>query len=117
MCHRDGTEGAAVGPDRVAFRNLGKPTLLLHLIDPNREVAPRYFTALVSTAAGETLAGVITDESGTTLRLTMPGGVVKELNRSSIVRVERQSRSLMPEGLESAWTDQQIADLLAFLVE
>ena len=116
-CHRDGSEGAAVGPDRATFRNLGKPTLLLHLIDPNREVAPRYFTTLVRTGDDETLAGVITDESGTTLRLAMPGGVNRELDRTKVVSVERQSRSLMPEGLESAWTDQQIADLLAFLVE
>ncbi len=115
-CHRDGNDGAAVGPDRASFRNLGKPTLMLHLLDPNREVPPRYFTVIASTTGGETFAGISAAESPASLRLLMPGGNEKVIPRDQLKSLERSSRSLMPEGLEAAWNDQQLADLLAFLV-
>jgi hypothetical protein len=34
-----------------------------------------------------------------------------------VKKVERQNRSLMPEGIEAEWSDQDLADLLAFLVQ
>jgi putative heme-binding domain-containing protein len=116
-CHRDGKDGAAVGPDRISFRNLGKPTLLLNILDPNREVAPRYFTAIATTDTGESFAGILAEETPATLRMLMPGGTEKVLPRSQVKKLERSSRSLMPEGLEAPWNDAQLADLLAFLVQ
>jgi putative membrane-bound dehydrogenase-like protein len=116
-CHRDGNEGAAVGPDRASFRNQGKPMLLQHILDPNREVAPRFFTAIASTDKGETFAGIVAEETADSLRLLMPGGVEKVLPRSSLTKLERSNRSLMPEGIEAEWSDKDIADLLAFLVQ
>jgi putative membrane-bound dehydrogenase-like protein len=116
-CHRDGNEGAAVGPDRASFRNQGKPMLLQHILDPNREVAPRFFTAIATTDKGETFAGIVAEETADSLRLLMPGGVEKVLPRSSLTKLERSNRSLMPEGIEAEWSDKDIADLLAFLVQ
>jgi putative heme-binding domain-containing protein len=116
-CHRDGTEGAAVGPDRVSYRNLGKPILMQSILDPNREVPPKYFTATVTTAAGETLAGIISEETADSLRLLMPAGLEKVIPRADIKKLDRSNRSLMPEGIEAAWSDADLADLLAFLVQ
>ena len=116
-CHRDGKDGAAVGPDRVSFRNQGKPTLMQHILDPNREVAPRFFTCVVTTAGGETFAGIVAEESPDSLRLLMPAGLEKVIPRAEVKKLERSNRSLMPEGVEAAWSDAELADLLAFLVE
>jgi len=116
-CHRDGNEGAAVGPDRASFRNQGAPMLLQHILDPNREVAPRFFTAIASTDKGETFAGIVAEETPDSVRLLMPGGVEKVLGRAGIVKLERSNRSLMPEGIEAEWSDKDLADLLAFLVQ
>ncbi len=116
-CHRDGKDGFAVGPDRVSFRNQGKPTLMQHILDPNREVAPRFFTATVTTAGGATFAGIVAEESPDTLRLLMPAGLEKIIPRADVKKLERSNRSLMPEGVEAAWSDAQLADLLAFLVQ
>lgn len=116
-CHRDGQDGAAVGPDRASFRNQGKPMLLQHILDPNREVAPRFFTAIATTQKGETFAGILSEETADSVRLLMPGGQEKVLPRSSVAKVDRQNRSLMPEGIEGEWSDKDLADLLAFLVQ
>ncbi len=116
-CHRDGNEGAAVGPDRASFRNQGAPMLLQHILDPNREVAPRYFTAIATTAKNEVFAGIVAEETPDSVRLLMPGGVEKVLARADIAKLERSNRSLMPEGIEAEWSDKDLADLLAFLVQ
>ena len=116
-CHRDGKDGFAVGPDRVSFRNQGKPMLLQHILDPNREVPPRFFTCTVTTAGGETLAGIVAEETPDNLRLLMPAGLEKVIPRADVKKLDRSNRSLMPEGVEAAWSDAELADLLAFLVQ
>ncbi len=116
VCHRDGTEGAAVGPERTSFRNLGKPTLLVNLIDPSREVAPSYAAATISTEVGESLTGLIIQEDASQVRLRLPGGQESSLQRNSVRKVERLGRSLMPDGLEAGLSDQELADLLEYLV-
>jgi putative heme-binding domain-containing protein len=105
-----------VGPDRASFRHLGKPTLLMHILDPNREVPPRYFTAIATTEKDGVFAGILAEETPDSLRLLLPGGQEQLLPRSGVKKLERQNRSLMPEGIEGEWSDQDLADLLAFLV-
>lgn len=115
ICHRHGQEGAAVGPDRVSFRSQGPGSLLLNLIDPNREVAPRYFSVQVTTADGETYIGLLQGDDDRTLTLLLPGGQQVTLERSRVASLDRHTRSLMPEGLEAGLSDQDIADLVEFL--
>ncbi len=116
-CHRHGAEGADVGPDRVTFRHLGKPTLLAGILDPNREVAPRFLAAAVTTTNGEIWQGLLLrdDPAGVALRLV--GGQEIDLPRTRIASFERLARSLMPEGLETGLSDAEIAGLLEFLVQ
>ncbi|MGI8604804.1 MAG: PVC-type heme-binding CxxCH protein [Verrucomicrobiales bacterium] len=115
-CHRDGNEGALVGPDRASFRNQGKAALLAAILDPNRQVAPQFFTTNILTNEGEQLAGVQTHEDSSAITLRLAGGLEKVLPRLRVEKIERQSRSLMPEGLEAGLDHQGIADLLEFLV-
>lgn len=114
-CHRDGNTGAAVGPDRAAFSNKGAPSLLVAILDPNREIAPQFFLTMVTTKDGSAAAGVLAREDPAALVLRMPGGEERVIPRTEVESVERQARSLMPEGVEAALTDQELADLLAFL--
>ena len=115
-CHRLGQEGADVGPERVTFRHLGPAALLVHVLDPNREVAPQFLAAEVTTKSGDVWQGLLRrdDESGVGLRL--PGGRNLDIDRAEIDSFSMLNRSLMPEGLEAGLSDAGLADLLAFLV-
>lgn len=116
-CHRHGEEGAAIGPDRASFRNLGKPTLLLHLIDPNREVAPQYLAATAATRQGETWQGLLLKDDADGVALRLVSGREMAISRPDIVSFERLAQSLMPEGLETGLSHNDLADLLEFLVK
>jgi putative heme-binding domain-containing protein len=117
VCHQHGAEGNLVGPERKTFRNLGKPVLLVNVLDPSREVAAAYQMATVQTTDGETHAGLLLSENNREIRLRTALGQEISLPRDGVRSMESSQRSLMPDGLESGLTDQDLADLLEFLVQ
>jgi putative membrane-bound dehydrogenase-like protein len=114
-CHRVGDLGADVGPNLATVRQWSPEQLLTNILDPNREVAPAFTQYIVQMTDGETLSGVIADETGTSLTLKLSGGTTRVLSRQNVKRVAGSPLSLMPENLEAGITPQQMADLIAFL--
>ena len=114
-CHRHGNEGHAVGPDLATVRNAGREKILVHIIDPNREVAANFMGYLLETREGETLSGVIAGESAAGVVLRQAGGIEITVPRTRIASLQGQGKSLMPDGLEAGLTEQDMADLLALL--
>jgi putative membrane-bound dehydrogenase-like protein len=115
-CHRQGNEGHAVGPDFTSVQSSGKEKLLINLIDPNREVPPNYLNYIVETQDGESLMGLVANENATSVTLRRAFGDETVVPRSSIRRLQSSNLSVMPEGLEAAMSQQDMADLLEFVV-
>ena len=64
VCHRFGDVGKAdVGPALTGMGSHGAEQLLVHIIDPNREVDPSFWQWNITTKKGDTLAGIITSEN------------------------------------------------------
>lgn len=114
-CHRLDREGVAVGPDLFGIRNQSKEAILLHLVIPDLEVAPQFLAYECETRDGRIRSGLLMGETTTTVTLRQAQGVEEIIPRSQIVRLAASPSSLMPQGLESSMTSQELADLLAFL--
>jgi len=114
-CHRIGGQGYAVGPDLMTVKTAGKETLLVNILDPNREVAPKYLNYTIETKSGESFSGLIASETPSGVTLRGPNGTETALLRSQIARLQPSGQSLMPEGLEIGLTPQDLADLLEYL--
>lgn len=114
-CHRAGNDGFAVGPDLAGARNGGKEKLLANILDPNREVPPNYFGYTVETKEGDTHAGLIVNETASSITIRQPSGVEAVVARSQIATMKASTLSLMPEGLEEGLGQQDIADLVDFI--
>jgi len=114
-CHRIGSQRQAVGPDLATVKTAGKETLLVNILDPNREVAPRYLNYTVETKSDESFSGVIVSESPSGITLRGPNGTETLVLRSQIDRMRASGQSLMPEGLETGLTPQDMADLIEYL--
>jgi putative membrane-bound dehydrogenase-like protein len=114
-CHRLGGEGHAVGPDLVTVKNTGKEKLLVNILDPNREVRPDYISYVVETDDGESLVGLLANETSTSITVRQPYGKDDVVPRSHIRRMRSQGQSLMPEGLETGLSPQGLADLLQYI--
>jgi putative heme-binding domain-containing protein len=114
-CHRLGNDGFAVGPDLAGVRNGGKEKLLTNILDPNREVPPNYFGYTVETREGDSHAGLIMNETASSVTVRQPLGIEVVVAREQIARMQASKLSLMPEGLEEGLTNQDLADLVDFI--
>ncbi|WP_395749279.1 PVC-type heme-binding CxxCH protein [Prosthecobacter sp.] len=114
VCHKLGDVGLRdVGPQLTGMGAHGPAELLVHIVDPNREVDPSFWAWNITTKKGETLAGVITTENQASLTLRNQGGDF-EIKKADITSRENTRRSLMPEGLEALGAET-LRDILAFI--
>jgi putative membrane-bound dehydrogenase-like protein len=115
-CHRLENEGVEVGPDLLsALRNKTREGLIIDILDPSREVDPRYVNYLVTTKAGRILTGMIALETPTSLTLRRAEKAEDTILRSQIEEIQATTKSLMPEELEKLLSKQDLADLIAYL--
>lgn len=116
-CHKMGSLGYEVGPDLATIKNAGREELLTHIIDPNREVDPNFVSYIVETRDGESSMGIVVAESAASVTLRQPFGAEVVIQRSDIARIQSQGKSTMPEGLEVEMSQQQMADLIEYLLD
>ena len=115
VCHRLDQEGHAVGPDLFDMRHQPKETILFHIIVPDAEVAPAFTPYIVETKDGRVLSGILASETPTSVTLRGPLAQETGVLRSEIKKLEAAPGSLMPNGIETTMTRQDLADLLAYL--
>ncbi|GAA5135457.1 hypothetical protein GCM10023213_08800 [Prosthecobacter algae] len=113
VCHKLGDIGVAVGPPLDGMGAHGPAELLIHIVDPNREVDPSFWAFNITTKKGEALQGVITSENTATVTLATQVGK-REVAKAEIDKRENTRRSLMPEGLD-ALGPEALRDILAFI--
>ncbi|GEP44017.1 hypothetical protein BGE01nite_33080 [Brevifollis gellanilyticus] len=113
VCHKMDGVGMAVGPELTGMGAHGPAELLVHIVDPNREVDPSFWAFNFTTKKGETLQGVITAENNATVTLATQVGV-REISKNDIDKRENTRRSLMPEGLDALGPDA-LRDILAYI--
>jgi putative heme-binding domain-containing protein len=115
-CHRLENEGTEVGPDLLsALRNKTPETLLVDILDPSREVDPRYLNYQVITKQGRTFTGMIAAETASSITLRRAEKAEDTILRSQIEVIEATTKSVMPEGLEMQLSKQDLADVIAYL--
>jgi putative heme-binding domain-containing protein len=115
-CHRIGEQGTDLGPDLSAIGRIRQPRDLLESsLFPNASLARDFEAHLIETNDGGTRMGLVRNETATTISLTLPGGVTTRISRQDIKSVQRAPVSLMPMGLETTLSEQQLLDLVAFL--
>ncbi|QEH35651.1 Cytochrome c [Aquisphaera giovannonii] len=113
-CHTRGG-GAKVGPDLLSVAGRPPADLMVAILDPSREVAPDGVAVVVATARGDTLTGLLVEETPSSLRLRRAEGLEDVIPRADVEALRSTGRSLMPDGLEQNLTPADLADLIAYL--
>jgi putative heme-binding domain-containing protein len=115
-CHRLGsTAGGDLGPDLASVRHRPPMSLLADILVPSRSIAQHYETYVVERAGGDTAAGVLGDETPTTITLRQGGGRDVIIRRDEIRKMAASPLSTMPADLDKAMSPEEMADLLAFI--
>jgi putative membrane-bound dehydrogenase-like protein len=115
-CHRLENVGVEVGPDLLsALRNKTPEVLLVDILDPSRDVDPRYINYVVTTKAGRSFTGMIAVETPSSVTLRRAEKAEDTILRSQIDEIQATAKSVMPEELEKQLTKQDLADVIAYL--
>jgi putative heme-binding domain-containing protein len=115
-CHKLEGVGFETGPDlKAALGGKTADDLLIAILDPNREVDPRYLEYIVITKAGKVHTGRIVVETATSLTLRRAENAEDVILRTDIDTIQATAKSLMPEGLESQLSLQDVADVILYL--
>jgi len=115
QCHRLRGEGVEVGPDLGMMAGKPAEQFVVAILDPNAAVETRYQNFAATMKDGHEVSGLIIAETPTTLTLRAPNRADETLLRGELKELSAGGLSLMPDGLESALTPQQLADLIAFV--
>jgi putative membrane-bound dehydrogenase-like protein len=115
VCHRFHGRGHAVGPDISDSLNRSNFALLMDILDPNQKIEPAYTAYQILTDEGFVYQGLLVAETAQSVTLRLADGKDEMIQRTSIDELKSTGKSLMPEGFEQELTEQQMADLIAFL--
>ena len=116
-CHRLENTGHEVGADlTAALRNKTPAALILDILDPSREVDPRFVEYRVNTTAGKTITGLLAVETPTSVTLKRGDNAEDTILRSQIEEIRATTKSLMPDEFEKQLTPQHLADVVAYLL-
>ena len=110
-CHRLENVGTEVGPDLLsALRNKTREALLIDILDPSREVDPRFLNYIVTTKAGRVFTGLIAVEAPSSITLRRAEKAEDTILRGQIDEIQATAKSVMPEEMEKQLTKQDVAD-------
>jgi putative heme-binding domain-containing protein len=115
VCHKLGNVGNDIGPNLQSVAAHPPEKLIVSILDPNASIEPGYLAYSCTLVSGEEFYGIIAAETGNSLVMKMSDGKTQTILRSNIASLRSANLSLMPEGLESGMTKQDLADLIAFL--
>jgi putative heme-binding domain-containing protein len=114
-CHKLRGEGHEVGPSLETVQHRSPQEILIHVLDPNREVSPNFLDYTVRLNDGRVLSGLIAAETDSGLTLRRAQNQEDAILRSEIDDITSSGKSLMPEGVEQKITVPEMADLIAYL--
>ena len=104
-----------MGPSLSGVVSHSRKQLLQAILDPGAAIEARYTNYLVLTSNGQIHDGLIVSETPATLTLRSSEAEDVTVLRSNIEQIRASSVSLMPDGLESDMSYQDLADLISFL--
>ena len=119
-CHRFGDEGASVGPDltnlagRFSARDVLESTL-----EPSKEISDQYGAIVIKKKDGDVVVGRVGNLNGDNLmvieNMFAPGDFTS-VKRGDVESIEPSKVSMMPEGLLNYFKEDEILDLMAYLL-
>jgi putative heme-binding domain-containing protein len=114
VCHTLFGAGNKVGPELPgSFEDV--EYLLSNILDPNAVIGKDYQQTFVKTKDGQTVAGIVVEDTDRAVTLRTLGGGTVTVQRSDVASTELSPLSLMPEGLLTPMSEDDVRDLFLYL--
>ncbi len=118
-CHMVEGRGHSIGPDlTMVGHSQTQEHVLESILQPSLEIAPLYTLWTITTRNGQPTTGMLLHRDGQSTEVYVDAsGKQTRIAESTVTDRRIRKESLMPSGLEGALTDQELRDLVAFLME
>jgi putative heme-binding domain-containing protein len=119
-CHRFANEGGAQGPDLTALSGrYSVRDLLEKVINPSKNISDQYAASIFTLTDGRVVTGRIVNHFNDTMMVMTnmldPNGLVS-VNARQVESTERSPVSMMPTGLLDTFREDEVLDLVAYLL-
>ncbi|MGB0579003.1 MAG: PVC-type heme-binding CxxCH protein [Limisphaerales bacterium] len=115
-CHRLGKTGKHIGPNLTGYERDNLNFIIPAIVDPSLAIREEYTTFNLLTKDGQSLTGFLSRNDPRSITFMDLTGSKQVIARHNIANLAASQTSLMPEGLTTALTDEQLRDLLAFFI-
>ncbi|MDH5379549.1 MAG: c-type cytochrome, partial [Cyclobacteriaceae bacterium] len=113
-CHAIGGEGGEVGPDLSKIgETLSRKQILEAMIDPSARLAPGYGTVTLTLSDGQTVTGVLIEETEEELTLRTNEAEPLEIPVSRITKRQNMPSGMPP--MNSIMSKMEIRNMVEFL--
>lgn len=121
QCHKMHGKGGAVGPELTDVLKRWKGNrvgVLREILDPSHKVDPKYAVRLIATEDGKVVSGVVVAEDDDSMSVVANPEDPKpiRIEKDTIEEVIESTKSLMPKALLDRYTEDEIFELLAYII-
>jgi putative heme-binding domain-containing protein len=117
-CHAVEGRGGTVGPDLTQMGGFTPEQLLEAIREPSKDIAPAYTQWHLKLRDGREVLGIdLFDDNKSQLTLVDATGRKEKYKFADLISREPLNVSLMPTGLDTMLTAQELRDLIAYLRE
>ncbi|MBT5599226.1 MAG: c-type cytochrome [Planctomycetaceae bacterium] len=116
-CHRVGERGSRIGPDLTTIgANRAGHDLLESIVLPSSTIVRDFEPYNIVTNDGRVLTGLIVRQTVDSFTIQQQTGDPITLARNDIDEMAAGTVSIMPNGLDKALTESELADVIAYLM-
>jgi putative heme-binding domain-containing protein len=115
-CHAIGYLGGHVGPDLTSVGTIRtERDLLESIVYPSASLVRSFEPMIVRTKSGDDYTGVLRKDAADEVVLATGPETEVRISRSNITEMHQGKVSIMPQGLDTQLSMQELADLVTFL--
>jgi len=115
-CHVVNGRGVELGPNLSEIgTKLGKDALIEAILEPSSGVSFGYEAWNFTLKNGDEVYGLLASETADEVVVKNIGGIVTRLKKTELALRQQSKLSIMPAGLQTAMTAQELVDLVEYL--
>jgi putative membrane-bound dehydrogenase-like protein len=115
-CHTVNGQGGTVGPDLTTVGSQFTRDLLIEsVLYPSKAIREGYQQTVLELKDGDSISGAVKGESADTVTIQDAEARMQTIRKNEIARRSTSALSLMPEGLQTALSLSDFADLISYL--
>jgi putative heme-binding domain-containing protein len=119
-CHRYDNEGGAVGPDLTQLAGrFSAREILESVVEPSKVISDQYQAVTIVTEDGKAVTGRIVNLSNNNLMVStnmLDPGSLTTVDARLVDSITPSKVSMMPEGLLNVLNEDEVRDLIAYLL-